>query len=247
MPTTPTMQLRVIGFRDHVLQENIAQIAAAANKTIKEVQVTTFKGILRDALLYTPPSNFRATGLAAKAAGEASISRDLKAMGFRPKEIKGFRTVTQVFGHPISPVKVATKENPAYADPDAYHHAYLAGGAEKKLFFARRSKFVSMKNRLFKEVGSLASGWAIGALQLGVPVPAWILRHVDLNRGTSVDIIETANRVTMKVTNRFPDKAGYEATETRRRIRYLKEYAIGRLKRQLPYLLKWSVRQAKRN
>jgi hypothetical protein len=86
----------------------------------------------------------------------------------------------------------------------------------------------------------LASGWINAANQLGVPVAAWISRHGG-GRGSNIDIQETDERITMRVVNHFPDTAESEAAEMIRRIATLKTYAIGRLKRQLPFLLKRAV------
>jgi hypothetical protein len=109
-----------------------------------------------------------------------------------------------------------------------------------------RSKFTSMANRLKKQVGRLASGWVNAAQQLGVPAPFWILRHGG-GRGSQVQIVETAGKIRMRVVNHFPDTAGEEAAGIIRRIARLKEFAIGRMKRNLAFRLKNNIRAAKRN
>lgn len=251
---TPALRLTVKSFTDARLQENITAMTRATGRTMKEESTTVLKGMVRDALLYNPPASAGATGSRAKAQGEIAISRDLGRMGFAPKEIKGFRIITKAFGRPIAPVRVKTKENPAFAEPDVYHLERLRskrGGRVSRgrvqAFYVRKSKFTSMLRRLRSEIGRLASGWIPAARQLGVAIPAWIARHEGSGRGTIVQVIETAHRIVLRVTNRFPDTAGNEAAEMRRRIQKLKEYAIGRLKRQLPHILRKNLRAAKRN
>jgi hypothetical protein len=243
----PSIQLKVIEIRDAELQRHIVQVARAAGKTVKEETRTVFKGMVRDAIIYTPPASQGARGKSAQRQGEAAISRDLKRMGFAPIQLKGYRTITQAFGRPIKPVRVKTKENPKFAEPDVFHLARLAAKSGGKVsrgraqaFYVSKARFNAMVRRLYAEVGRLASGWINAANQLGVPVAAWISRHGG-GRGSNIDIQETDERITMRVVNHFPDTAESEAAEMIRRIATLKTYAIGRLKRQLPFLLKRAV------
>ena len=215
---TPGIQLTVINFNDRVLQQNIVQMSRATGRTVIEETRTVFKGMVRDALLYTPPGSQGATGKDAQRAGEAAISRDLNDMGFVPKNIKGHRTITMAFGRPIKPVTVPTKENPQFADPDGFHAARIAASQKvgrrgrvsrggRQAFYVSKAKFNAMVKRLFAEIGLLASGWVPAAETLGVPVPAWIARHAASGRGSNVEVLETGNKITMRVVNHVPATA----------------------------------------
>lgn len=252
--TLPTMRIVVRSVNDSVLQDNIVRMSRATGRTVKEETRTVFKGMVRDAIIYTPPAGGKATGKDAQRQGEFAIVRDLKLMGFAPRPLKGHRTITKAWGRPITPVSVPTKENPKFAAPDAFHLQRLLaktrGGKPSRgraqAYYVSSAKLLAMVKRLYAQVGEMASGWVKAAVQLGVPVPAWIARHSGA-RGTEVQIIETEQKITMRVVNHFPENAVAEAAEMRRRIDTLKRYAIGRLKRQLPFLLRKSARAAKRN
>lgn len=239
---------------DRLLNENIARMARAAGETVKERTRTTFKGMVKDALAYTPPGSQKAQGKDAQRVGQASISRDLFRMGFTPVEIKGHRTITKAFGHPIEPVTVSTKENPKFAEPDIFHAARMQskhGGrvtrGGRQGFYVDRRKFKRMQTRLFAEIGKLASGWAPAADSLGVNVPAWIRRHVGSGRGSQVQLVETEAKLSMRVVNHFPETAGAEASQMQRLIdTFIRPAAIGRLKRDLEYRLKNNIRAAHR-
>lgn len=245
------IRIVVKNVNDRQLQSAIVQMSRATGRTVKEETRTALKGMVRDALAYTPPASSSNTGKDAEKAGRAAIARDLRAMGFAPRVLKGHRTITMAFGHPIKPVTVPTKENPKFVDPDAFHDARLGskhggkvtrGGAQA--FYVSKQKFNAMITRLFNEIGRLASGWVAAADELGVPVPAWIARHGG-GRGTNVQVVEDENKITLRVVNHFPDNASGEAAEMIRRIAFLKTAAIGRLKRQLPYILGKNVRASK--
>lgn len=251
--TTPTVGFKLT-VNDRLLQENIVRMSAASGRTVKEETRTAFRGIVRDALIYTPPGSQGATGSNAKRQGEAAIGRDLRRMGFVPVEIKGYRVINQAFGRKIEPVKVKTKENPAFAEPNVFHLERLqrsrgrsqVSRGRKQAYYLSRAKFTSMLNRLKGEVGRLASCWVKAADQLAVPVYAWIRRH-GTGRGTGVIVRETKNVITMTVIGHFPATATGEAETTQGRLDRLKGYAAARLKRQLPFVLKNKMRQAKRN
>lgn len=254
MPAAPSVQLKIIRVDDRVLRANIVQMARAAGKTVKEQTRIVFRGMLRDVINFTPPGSPGVTGIAAKKAGEVAIARDANRIGLVPVRIKGFRIITQAFGRPIAPVRVATRINPRFDDPSAIHHARMLskhGGkvtrGGKQAYYVDRTKYTSLLARLKVNVGSLASGWARAAVQLGVAVPSWIARHIGKGRGTECQILETENNISMRVVNHFPDTAAAEAAQVRRLIEFIRRAAIGRLKRQLPYVLGAKVRAAKSN
>ena len=202
------------------LNNKINRFAVATGRTREDIAQQAMRGMVRYALDYTPPGSQKATGKAAQRSGEGAIDRDLKRMGFRPVDLKGTRT-----------------ENPLFADPDSYHHTWIAGTAlgsrPGTLFFVSRPKYNAMRTRLFSEVGKLASGWLMAAIETGVQsVPAWIARHMGELRG-SVQMITEVNITRYIAINHVPDTAGNVASEMERRKGYWARYARGDLERQL--------------
>jgi hypothetical protein len=194
-------------------------------------------------------------------------------MGFVPVEIKGFRTITHVPAGrtgkmvAITPVTVATKPNPKFADPDAFHAQRIRrlgekratkrgrfakasrGGGKKgvkggaQAFYVAKSKFFSMRARLFKEIGKLAAPWLPSLRQLNggdLPywVPAWIKRHEsdtsDRARAVmNLDPNAADGKLFIRFTNSMPDTASEPAAETQRRIEAAKGYRVNAIRRGL--------------
>jgi hypothetical protein len=260
---------------DSQLQRKIAQWSVITGRTIKEETRTVFKGMVRDAIKYTPPGSQNNTGSRAKQFGELAISRDLWRMGFRPakksllalgpaglaivEQLGGEKVYTKTFwGHTLKnpPLIIPIKPNPKFSNPEAFRRARLAskhGGrvsrGGRQPFYVSAERFTPMRDRLILEVGRLASGWVNAANQLGVPVPAWISRHSEtFNRGTQLIITETKNRITMRVTNTFPsgtEQAGITAQMIRLIETFIKPAALGRLQRQIDFNLKKGFRAAR--
>src|SRR5436305_1958102 len=113
---------------DSRLQRKIAQWSAITGRTIKDETRTAFKGMVRDAINYTPPGSQGRTGSAAKKSGESAIYRDLRNMGLAPVKIKGKKIYKTTFwGHRLSnSLEIPTKINPRFADPEAIRKARLA-------------------------------------------------------------------------------------------------------------------------
>ncbi|HEY4282644.1 MAG TPA: hypothetical protein VGM62_06220 [Chthoniobacterales bacterium] len=197
------------------LSSKINRFALATSRTREDVTQQALKGMVRYALAETPPASAGKAGLAARQHGEGAIQRDLKKMGFRPVELKGKRP-----------------ENPLFADPDAFHRVYLEGRAIKMLFFVDRNKFNTMVKRLFEEVGKLMSGWISAAVELNIPLTAWIYRHAGEGRGNVSKSLKQ-NITTLTATNHVPDKATGVYTDMLRRKAYWVRYAGFDLDRQL--------------
>lgn len=221
-------------------ERHIQDFVAATGRETKDVHRQFFKGMVREGMNIVPPSSGGVTGVSAKRAGEAAIGRDLNLMGFNPVQIKGFRVITQAFGHPINPVRVPTKLNPKFADPEAFHRQRLRSKHGSKVsrggsqpFFADRSKFAPLKTRWMGEVGKLASWLVPAANTLGVPVPSFIKRWAGSGRGTELQVIETENSYGLKVVGHFPETAQQEANEVERRLVAVQRYAGNALARQL--------------
>lgn len=195
------------------LSRKINQFAIATGRTREDVAQQALKSMVSYAVKFTPPASQQSTGKDAQQQGQGKIMKDLNAMGFRPIDIK-------------------KRENPLFADPDQFHRDYLAGNTIKTLFFVARPKFQKMVVRLFAEVGKLISGWIPGAIELGVPVPAWVYRHAGEGRG-DVKFERQQNVTTMTAVNHVPGNAANVYSEMERRKPYWVSYARGNLDRQL--------------
>jgi hypothetical protein len=237
---------------DTGLSRHIEDFAAATNRTVPDVSRQAMKGMVRYAIDLTPPATGGANK-AAQRAGERTITRDLGLMGFEPVTLKGHRDIKVVFGHVLAhPVRVKTKENPKFADPEAFRRSRLSslhGGRPtrggKQAFYVARSKFNAMQKRLFAEVGRLASGWVPAARELGVSVPAWIARHGGADRGTTVEQVSEGSKLSLRVTNHFPDTVPNKIyDDTLRRIEAIKGYVANGFRRQLEARMKglWGKR-----
>jgi hypothetical protein len=195
------------------LSRKINQFAVATGRTREDVTRQVLKNMVTSATKFTPPASAEATGRAAQTQGQQKIMSDLNKMGFRPVDIKH-------------------KENPLFADPDAYHHDYLSGNAIKTLFFVSKPKFKTMVTRLFAEIGKLTSGWTLAAVELAISLPAWVYRHTGENRGT-VRLQRQENITVMTAINHVPDNATEVHGEMERRKVYWVSYARAGLERQL--------------
>jgi hypothetical protein len=209
---------------DRGLQAKLAQMSAATGRTVKEETKTAMKGMVKYVMDYTPPGSQKGTGSAAKGIGEAAVARDMRKL-FIPVTLKG-------------------KRKEQWPDPHSLHHQAMiaaAGGnvaAPARKYHVDKAKITSLKNVLRPHVGLIASGWATAAAQLGVAVPAWISRHSGSGRGTSLVVTESAGKISMRIVNHVPNTAAAIASQMQRLVFSAKTAAIGKLKRQLPYLLK---------
>nr|MBA3833934.1 hypothetical protein [Chthoniobacterales bacterium] len=225
---------------DAQLDRKIIEFAVATQRSVKDLGEQVIKGLVKDVIEITPPYSGRdRSATRAKRVGELAVYRDLALMGFSPVTIKGYREINTVFGRKVAPVRVKTKPNPRFADPESHRRARLAskhGGRPtrggKQAFYVDKRLFTPMRNRLIKEVGRLAAGWIPAAQRLGVAVPAFILRHAGDNHGGSIEI-SYANGIQIRAVNHMPGGAATIAADTQRRIEAAKGYAIGKLTRQL--------------
>jgi hypothetical protein len=240
----------VVTARDDELQRSIIAKTVALGTNLADEFKQQMLLLVRDVLAITPPAGGKLQG--AQQAGQAAIDRDLFLMGFVPVEIKGHRTITMAFGHKIAPVTVKTKINPKFADPDAFHRARLVaskkqgrrgkasrGGAQA--FYVSKSKYASMRSRLFKQIGTLAAPWLPGirAMNNGaLPawVPAWIKRHEADAAGRAhyqVNFDPQQGKLFIHLVNSMPETANDEAAATQRRIEAAKGYRINAIRRGL--------------
>jgi hypothetical protein len=220
--------------------------------------------LVRDVLNITPP-NSGSGGRGGQQQGQAAIGRDLFLMGFVPVEIKGFRQISHVpagnvkgrHAVPIEPVKVRTRLNPKFSDPDAFHAERIASLASKRAtkrgrfaqasrggaqaFYVSISKYRAMRSRLYKAIGKLAAPWlpglrAINNGSLPYWVPAFMKRHEESSAGRarySFNFDPNQGKLFIHLVNVMPETASSEAADTQRRIEYAKGVRINTIRRGL--------------
>jgi hypothetical protein len=226
---------------DRGLQAKLAQMSAATGRTVKEETKTAMKGMVKYVMDYTPPASQRGQGNTAKAMGEVSVVKDMKKL-FLPivlggEDVRGGANIHPAFSG-------GNRRTEKWPDPHQLHHAAVlaAGGgsikAKRPKYRVDREKLTALKLQLQRGVGLLASGWIPGAKALGVPVPSWISRHAGSGRGTELIVTDSGGKITMKLTNHVPGTANAIAAQMQRLVQSAKTAAIGKLKRQLPYILK---------
>jgi hypothetical protein len=225
---TPTVKFNV-NVIDRGLQAKIAQMSAATGRTVKEETKTVMKGMVKYVMDYTPPGSQAGTGSVARQKGEVAIVRDMRKL-FIPVELKG-------------------KRKEKWPDPHALHHkAMIAAsggyvGTPTVKYRVDKAKLTALKVKLQSHVGLLASGWITGAQALGVAVPSWISRQGGSGRGTGLQVVETQGKISMRIVNHVPGTASAIAAQMQRLVTSAKTAAIGKLKRQLPHILKKNLRK----
>ncbi len=261
MNPIPLNNLIVITARDAELNATIRERARVLGLELADEFKAQMRLLARDVLLITPPSSGPSSaGQKAFQQGQAAINRDLFLMGFVPVKIKGFRMISHVpAGNVkgrravrIDPVRVRTKVNSKFEDPDAFHRARISASQKigrrgkisrggRQAFYVAASKYRAMKTRLYKEIGKLAAPWlpAIRVLYDGaLPgwVPAFIRRHEDDVPGRSryaMNFDPAKGMFFIRIVNLMPGTATDEAAATQRRIEAAKGYRINAIRRGL--------------
>ena len=252
----------VITMRNEEFNRSIVHRSAALGTNLADEYHQQMILLVRDVVFITPP--YAGPQRGGLQSGQSAINRDLFAMGFVPVTIKGFRMITRVPAGrtgkfvPIAPVRVPTKLNPAFEDPDAFHAARIrhkseAGrrrvsrgatgrrGGGARAFYVSKTKFQAMRTRLFKEIGTLAAAWlpglrAINSGALPGWAPAWIKRHEADAGGryhVSFNFDPKKGAMYIDLTNSMPDTAGPEAAATQQRVEQAKQYRINAIRRGL--------------
>jgi len=195
-------------FYDEDYERQVERWARAAGKSLAEVLEDESAFVLKGLIRVTPPFSGKGSVSKAKKQGERKISRDLNRL-FVPVQLKGMRTITQVFGRPIDPVQVPTRER----HPDVgsiYANAKKANQsgrgshrfAKSKLYVDER-KFRSIEKRQHKQVGYLGGGFGAAAMRLGVTLPAFMKRHAGRAPG-SIRITSEENVLRVSMVNAVP-------------------------------------------
>lgn len=239
---------------DNKLTSRILAKVKALGLGLADEFKTQMKLLVKAVIDITPPSGGKkARGRIGLETGKAAIRRDEFFMGFVPVEIKGHRTITQAFGRPIVPVTVKTKPNPKFADPNAFHEqrlrsrfvsrrARVSRGRGGQAFYADRTQFTSMQNRLYKEIGKLAAAWIGIARRLNdgqTPtwIPAWVRRHEAwglAHTTVEANLDPAGDRLSFVALNHCPSTVDNDlVTDTQRRVELAKGYRADAVKRGL--------------
>ena len=147
------------------------------------------------------------------------------------------------------------KPHASVAEMEAHHRRYFkngrmsqAGGRTRdvgrwrfidKMIVSQRA-YKRYVVYLSKKIGKLASGFNAAAQALGASgVPQWVKRHGAKYSAIRVQSSERAFYIIISSTVPFG------ASETSRRMAYALQYRSGALARQMPYILRAAVREAK--
>jgi len=256
----PLNNLIVISARDAQLNAAIRERAQVLGLELGAEFKNQMRLLVRDVLQLTPPgSGPNVAGQKALQQGQGAINRDLFRMGFVPVKIKGFRMISHVpagnvkgrHAVPIDPVRVRTKLNPKFEDPDAFHAQRVRRRSEmgrrqvsrggKQAFYVAIGKFKAMKTRLYKQIGTLAAPWLPAIRQLydgAMPgwVPAFVRRHEGDVVGRSrfaMNFDPSKGTFFIHAVNSMPNTANAEAEATQRRIETAKLYRVNAIRRGL--------------
>jgi hypothetical protein len=261
MPALPKIgspQL-IVTTHDEALNRSIINRSVALGTGLADEWLEQMKLLVRAIFGITPP-NSGGKGAAGLKQGKSAINRDLFFMGFEPVEFKGHRTISMVPGGnvkgapmvTIAPVQVKTKENPKFADPDAFHKTRLqrksAGKRSRasrgggQAFYVRRSRWTKMRNRLYGDIGKLLAAWIPIARRLNggtAPawIPAWALRHEawgNAHGSFDVNFDPKKDKMFIRAINQTPATTDPKLiADTQRRIEAAKGYRIGAIERGL--------------
>jgi hypothetical protein len=215
--------------------------AAFAQFMREQVRTETRNGI-KDAIALTPPG----TRLSDKRRGEGTITSDVLAV-FTPVQIKGYRTITKVFGKKLAkPVKVKTKE--LHVDVEGLYQARLkrkAGAGRhrvsrgrKQAYYADEKKLKRMTKRRQSGVGRLAAGWLAAAKEVEASVPVWIAKRSASQGNVKTDQTRSSYYITAINNVRYANRAGMP--RILERVAKLRE---GKLRRRLPKALEKTLQK----
>jgi hypothetical protein len=244
------------------LLRDLKKIPGQFQRVAKELVDSEARGFVRDAVLATPPFHAKSapapdnpgkfatvTGTEAKKAAEAKIDSEASAI-FAGVILKGKRTITQAFGHPLkNPVVVATKElHPNVESLWAERAARRFAGKRKTISRGQKAAFYVSSPKLIKaiaarkkNIGKLASGWAAAAEKLNVKLPAWIKRHGTARGGVQIQLGSLSYSIRIQNDVAYGDALQLQSIADRTaRARERK------LAARLPFVIRGAIKRANR-
>jgi len=212
----------------------ISQRAAVYGKTIEEEFEYQAGRILHQIIRITPPFNGKGSISAAKKQGERAILKDMRKI-FAPVELKGQRMVTQVFGKPVDPFPVYTKEKHPDVESvwQSRRKTAMRSRRGRELFYVDRRKFERLRKKKVKQVGKLGSGYKAAAARLGVALPAFMKRH---HSPGSIQVNATPDHIQIVIIN--ATHYAHQIPDLRRRISWAIGAQRGAMERQLTRAMK---------
>jgi len=183
------------------------------------------RGVIRNLMDITPPSNGKTRGVAAKKRGEAAIASDVRNVfiGSTPKnsEVSSMSEMANIM------------------------HTKRRGGnirikrAVKQTRAARSmiTNFIKVKQ---KGVGYLASGWASAARKVGkIRVPSWIGRH-DAPGDTNIQ--STPTSITASISNLVKWASDVHGVD--RRMAYAVRMQTSKMRRRVDHYVQKAIKKA---
>jgi hypothetical protein len=220
---------------------DVAQFALLTGRSFAEELQVQAKGALRHIVYDTPPFGPRSrTTAAAKKASEGSIGRDLHRI-FRPKKLKGSRSITHLFGKQVSgaPWTVPAKEkHPDLASLLAGHKRLSSSGRQaryRNAYFVDAAKYFALQAKLKKRGGHLGGGWGPAAVALGVNLPHLMKRHAGSAPG-GVRMRLTGDHLSIVMINDVPYATKVASLPFR--VERALQSQRGKMERQIPFLLR---------
>lgn len=221
---------------------DVARFAVATGRSFAEELQLQAKGALRHIVYDTPPFGPRArTAAAAKKASENSIGSDLHRI-FRPKKLKGSRSITHLFGNKEAagaPWTVPAKErHPDLAALLAGHKRLSSSARQaryRNAYFVDAAKYFAMQTKIKKRGGHLGGGWAPAAMALGVNMPHLMKRHAGTAAG-GIQMRLTGDALSIVIINDVPYATKVAGLPFR--VERALQTQRGKMERQLPYILR---------
>ena len=210
------------------------------------------KGIVRNALMITPPASGKIAGAGVAESdginqrrGERKIYRDIRAM-YVPVALKGSRTYTKIFGRTMrTPVTKPTVERWPNVESD-----YLAvtrrskngrtlSGTRRQKRYADATKVAALMNKLVPHVGWAASGFAKAGARVGVRMPIYTRGK---NAPGNVTLVMDDTRLFFELENAV--KYIDQIPGIQSRLQSAVDYQAKGMMRQLPFLIKAAAKEA---
>lgn len=204
------------------MAETLGSFSKRDGRTLMEEQV---RGVIRNLITITPPSNGKTRGVKAKKLGEAAIASDVRKVfiGSTPK----------------------AAEVSSMDEMSAILRRHRKRGSIRTVRVNQPTRAArSMITRLIKEkqkkVGYWASGWASAARSIGkIRVPNWIAKH---NAPGHTEIKSVPTSVSATISNLV--SWGSEVYGIERRMSYAVWMQTGKMRERVKYHINKTIKAA---
>lgn len=203
--------------------QELQRVAATSRRTMREVVLQNFKGVLRLVFVVTPPMGGRRGSIkigrdgnptgrvdfaAGKRQGAKAISSDI-SRAFQPIPARyrtianrpgGWDQIARMFGTRVTreTLEMSPEQLLAWYKSKRNNKRRIRGRPRMP---AWTTSIAYVRKQLLEEQGLTASGWLAGANQFGVSgIPRWISKHGNRVPG-AVEIRDTATELKYLVKN----------------------------------------------